>query len=134
MTTAVAEALWLRLRLILAALADRLAAADPTLIRDLGRTANDAFLLRGYLALKRHKDGDEVAITVDVRSDGRQLTVESDVCTDDGEVIAGGPSTSIELSETQSRIDTAVNDWLRDFEQFLQMSETAVVKAASTLK
>lgn len=51
MTTAVAEVLWLRLRLIFAALADRLVAIDPAWMRDFGRTANDAFLLRGYLTL-----------------------------------------------------------------------------------
>jgi hypothetical protein len=132
--TAVAEALWIRLRIIFTALADRLTTVDPTLICDLGRTANEAFLLRGYVALKRHRDGDEIAITVDVQSDGQRLTVESDVCADNGEVIAVGPSISIELSETQSRIDDAVSDWLRDFEQFLRVNETAVVQAASTLK
>jgi hypothetical protein len=133
MITIIVEALWLRLHAVLGVFADRLAEADPTLIRDLGRTANDAFLLRGYLALRRHAGGAEVAITIDVRGDDRQLTIESDACTDEGEVIAAGPSAVIPLVDSQPKIEAAIGDWLRAFERFLQEKEPAVATAASKL-
>jgi len=131
--TTIVEVLWLRLHAILGVFADRLAAADPTLTRDVGRTANDVFMLRGYLALRRHAHGAEVAITIDVRGDDQQLTIESDVCTDDGEVIAAGPSTVIPLVESRPKVEAAISDWLRKFERFLLEKEQAVVTAASKL-
>ena len=131
--TTIVEALWLRLHAILDVFADRLAAADPTLTRDLGRSANDVFMLRGYLALRRHADGAEVAITIDVRGDDQQLTIESDACTDDGEIIAAGPSTVLPLAESRPKVEAAIGDWLREFERFLMENEQAVVSAASKL-
>lgn len=129
----IVEALWCRLHTVLTTFAQKLEVVDPTLSRNLGRTANDAFLLRGYLALRRHADGDEVAITVDVQSRGQQLTVESDACIDGGRIIAVGPSAVISLSESQSNIETALNDWLREFERFLLENESSVVLAVSQL-
>jgi hypothetical protein len=99
MMMTIVETLWLRIHTVLAAFVEKLAAVEPTLIYNCGRTANDAFLFRGYSAFMRHADGDELAITVDVRSDDRQLMIESDVCTDDGRVVAVGPSAAIPLSE-----------------------------------
>jgi hypothetical protein len=131
MMPTIVEALWLRLQVILKAFAERLAAADPTLIRDIGCTANDAFLLRGYLALRRSADGDEVSITVDVRNDGEQLALESDACTDDGGIVAAGPSAVIALAGCQSRAEAAIDDWLREFDRFLIENERAVVLAVS---
>jgi hypothetical protein len=132
-STTVVEALWLRLQPILTGFAERLVAADPILIRNLGRTANDAFPLRAYLTFMRHPNGDEVAITVDVGSDGQRLTLESDVCTDQGRIIAVGPSTSIDLSENPSRIEDGIHGWLRAFEEFLMVNEAATASAVSQL-
>jgi hypothetical protein len=133
MTTTIVDSLWPRLHAILNVFADRLVAGNPTLIRNLARTANDAFVLRGYLALRRHADGDEVAITIDVRSGGQQLILESEACTDDGRVIADGPSTVIPSSESQLTIEVAISDWLRKFERFLLESEPALATAVSKL-
>jgi hypothetical protein len=127
------ETLWLRLRTSLSAFAQKLLVADPTLIQELQRTSNDAFLLRGYLAIRRRTDGDEIAITVDVQSDGQQITIVSDACTDAGSVVAPGPSAAIQLSEGEPSVEAALNDWLREFERFLVNSEPAVVAAASHL-
>lgn len=131
--TTIVEALWLRLHAILTVFGDRLAAADPTLICNIGRTANDAFLLRGYLALQRHAGGDEIAIIIDVRSDGQQLTLESDACTDSGGVVIAGPSALIPLADGQTSVEVEIGDWLREFERFLEENEQAVVLAASGL-
>jgi hypothetical protein len=133
MTTTV-EALWLRLQAILKVFADRFVASNPTLILDIGRTANDNFMLRGYLAVRRRPGGDEIAITIDVRSDGQRLALESDACSDDGRVVAAGPSAAIALVDDQRSVEAAIGDWLRDFERFLIESEQVVALAAFKLR
>jgi hypothetical protein len=129
-STTVVEALWLRLHPILTKFADGRAAGDPMLIRNIGRTANDAFPLRAYLTFVRQPNSAEVTITIDVEADGQLLILESGVCTDQGAV---GPSVSVDVSESQSRIDAGISDWLREFEQFLVMSEPATVWGVSQL-
>ena len=129
----IADALWLRLHAILKIFAHRLAATNPRLVSDLGRTANEAFLLRGYLALRRHVADDEIAITIDVQSNGQQLTLESDICTNEGAMIATGPSAVIPLAGGQVSVDAGLHNWLREFEQFLQENERAVASAVSKM-
>ena len=130
--TAGIETLWLRLCEILMAVSERLAILSPALIRDIGWTANAALLVRGYLAFKKHSDGDEVAITIDIQSDGKKMTVESDVCTDGGDVISTGPAVTISLSESQSNVDIELR-WLCEFENFLIANESVLVKALAEL-
>lgn len=131
--TTVTDVLWSRLHIALMEFADKLVIMDPTLIRSLGHTENDVFLLRGYLALRRRADGDEVAITVDVQFDGHRLTVVSDVCADDGRIIATGPSIEVPLSDIQTKAEAVLNDWLCDFQRFLRENERVVAAAASQL-
>jgi hypothetical protein len=133
MMMTIVEALWLRLHAILSVFAEKLAAVDPALVRDLGRTANDAFVLRGFLAFRRSADGEEVAITVDIQNDGQHMTVTSDVCKDDGRVVVAGPSAAIRLSEPERSVEIAINDWLHEFDQFLLKHESEVVAAVSRL-
>lgn len=130
----VAEVLWLRLQLILVAFSEKLCAVDPALIRNVGRTSNDVFLLRGYLTFSRHAQGDEVAITVDVLGEDQQIKIESDACTDDGSVIAAGPSVAVSLMESRSNAELAIGDWLHKFERFLAENESAVATAIAHLK
>lgn len=132
--TTIVEALWLRLHAMLSAFAEKLAAIDPALAHDLGRTANDAFVLRGFLAFRRSADGGEVAITVDIQNDGQQMIITSDACADDGRVVADGPSAAIRLSESERNVAIALDDWLHEFEKFLLKNESAVAAAASQLK
>jgi len=128
----IVESFWLRLHAVLSVFAEKLAAVHPALVRELGRTANDAFLLRGYLAFKRGADGDELSITVDIQSDGQQITITSDACTDDGRVVAAGPSAAIRSSSERS-VELALDEWLHEFEQFLLKNESAVAEAVSQL-
>lgn len=130
--TTIVESLWLRLHAVLTDFAVGLIATDPTLVQNVGRTGNDAFLLRAYLGLRRHVDGVEVAITVDVRVDGQRLIVESDACIDDGQVVASGPSTVIPL-DGQANVDADIGGWFLDFNRFLLESTPAVMLAASKL-
>lgn len=129
----IVEALWVRLQEILAEFAQKLCSADPTLIRSIGRTVNDAFLLRAYLSLRKHEQGDEVAVGVDIRRVDQQLVVESDVCLDDGTVVAAGPSVEVVLVDDDASRAAAIGDWLREFEKFLKENELVVSKATAKL-
>ena len=77
------EALWLRLHTELSTFSERVEMIAPSLISDLGHSKNDAFQLRAYLAFRRNRDGEEVAITVDVQSDEKRMKLSvprSGVC------------------------------------------------------
>jgi hypothetical protein len=128
------EAIWLRLREVLSGFAGEITVVvNEALAYEVVRTANDAFLLRGYAAFRRRSGGGELAITVDVQRNDQHLSFESDVCTDDGTIVAVGPSAAIPISESQSSVEASINSWMRDFECFLSESKPAVVTAASRL-
>ena len=74
---------------------ERVRAANPALTCDFGSTKNDAFLLRVYLSISMHRDGEEVAVTVDAMIATDVLNIVSDVCHDNGQVIAVGPSVKV---------------------------------------
>ncbi|MNX95333.1 hypothetical protein D3C86_1276040 [compost metagenome] len=127
---ALIEALWLRLHTTLPTLAEKIVMSDSSVIRDVGRTSNGAFLLRAYLAFRRSVDGEELAITVDIRGDDKQMAIESDVCKEDGTVLVIGPLAKIQWTES---VQPALDDWMREFEQFLSKSEAEIAAAVSRL-
>ncbi|WP_143605985.1 immunity protein TriTu family protein [Variovorax sp. 54] len=127
---ALIEALWLRLHTTLSTLAEKIAMSDSSVIRDVGRTSNGTFLLRAYLAFRRSVDGEELAITVDIRGDDKQMAIESDICKEDGTVLMTGPPAEILWTEG---VQPALDDWVREFEQFLSKSEAEIVAAVSRL-
>lgn len=99
----------------------------------LEHTANDAFLLRAFLTLKKHAQGEELAVCVDVRHINELLAIDSDVCLDDGTIIAEGPSAELPWSEGESNCADGIGDWFREFERFLHDNEPAVSNAAARL-
>ena len=131
--TDLVKTLWDHVQVLLASFATRLAVDDPTLRHELGRTSNEAFSLRAYLALRKRADGGEVAVTIDVQSDGIRLVVVSDACTEDVTIIADGPSAAIPLVGNQTENEVALASWLRAFEQFLLDSEQPIRTATARL-
>jgi hypothetical protein len=117
---------------ILTRFANRVVAVKPTLHYDLGTTKNDAFVLRAYLSLRQHDDGDEVAVTVDMTADSELVTVVCDVCTDAGDIIALGPVAKIPWANQQFASEDIVTVWLDDFDRFLHKVEADVLEATST--
>lgn len=134
MITTLAEDLWFQLHTLLEVFTKKINIVDPTLICSVGNYSNEAYLLFGYLSFMRHGDGNEVAITLGVQTDGEQLTAVSDVCTDEGIIIADGPSATISLSSNQPNIKVALDEWLEEFGQFLQEIEPTVIANVSKLK
>lgn len=127
---ALIEALWLRLHTTLSTFTGKIQMRDSSVIRDVGRTSNEAFLLRAYLAFRRRVDGEEPAITVDIRGDDKQMAMQSDVCKEDGTVLMTGPLAEILWTEGAQ---PAMDDWVREFERFLSDSEPGISAAISRL-
>jgi hypothetical protein len=130
----VVEVLWPRLQEVLRAFAEEIAVNDPTLIIDIGRSANDAFPLRAYLAFRRHADGEEFAVAIDVQSNDQQITIESDVSLDDGKVICSGPSTTVATLADMRNLENSIDDWMREFEPWLIMSAPVITMNTSQLR
>jgi hypothetical protein len=124
------DILWLRTRPILAAFAQRLKAIDPALFVSVGRAPNDAHVLRGCLTVGRQPASDEVAVRVDVWSDGQDATIESDIGTRAGEILAVGPCVTVGLSG-QVEDDALIARWIRELEPFLRANESVVIEALS---
>ena len=72
-------------------------------------------------------------MTIDVSAAGGQLKIDSDLCFDDGEIVAAGPVAQVTLGTDEELLEAAVHDWLLAFEQFLVDVEATTVRAASRL-
>ncbi len=128
-----AENLLHKIQPIVETFASSLRRSNPALICDFGGTSNDAFLLRVYLSLRANDDGEEIAITVDVRADDRMLTVVSDICGGDGQIIRVGPEARAAWVDGQPVPDDVLRTWLSEFDQFLGNAGGAVAHAVSGL-
>lgn len=128
------ENFWFRLHPVLERLADKVVESNAGLTYAVGRSENDTFLLRAYLSFCTHGDGDEIAITVDVKADHNLLTVISDICADDGFIVATGPSLSVACQAYQPGSSDELDAWFNEFEQFLRDTEVQILKMASDLK
>jgi hypothetical protein len=120
--------IWQRLEPQLVDFAQRIAASNPALTYSVGRSENAAFPLRAYATLSRSADAQEseVAVTVDAKAEDGRMTVSSDVCLDNGEVIAEGPMVAIGLSESAEDGEGALRTWIAEFEKFLTSAESSV--------
>jgi len=125
--------LWPQLCALLEAFASRVQMLNPTLKCTVAHSENDAFLMRGYLSFRANDDGDEVAISVDVQRREHLLVVTSDICWDDGRIIATGPNVSISACDDGENLRAVFNEWIDHFQQFLYDSEPALFEALSQL-
>jgi hypothetical protein len=127
------EYLWLRLHAMLLELAEKLVRGDPSLLQEIGRTSNEAFLLRGFVSFKRSAEGDEISIAIDVQSTDQQIVIVSDACASDGRIVFDGPSAKIGFSDSVETSERAIDDWLYEFEQSLMRNEPKLVEEVSRL-
>ncbi len=84
----------------------------------VGSSENEEFLLRAYLSFLKDKNGDEVAITVDVRNNQVGLLVDVDICNYNNSIIASTSST-IGIAATEKDAALVCGHWLQSFEKFL---------------
>jgi hypothetical protein len=130
----VLEELWLQISATMAQFGGKFTATDPQLIVEIFRSENSTFPLRGYIAFRRSQVGEEIVISVDVRSQGGLLSISSDLCAEGGVLLASGPGKSIPESEDESGLNAGVENWLSDFELFLLENESQVLRATADLK
>jgi hypothetical protein len=102
----------------------------PAVLFDVGHYSNDASLLRSYVSRRAENDGDEVAMTVEVTARPTidqmiSVSIESDICMDDGTIIATGPSATIVGSAPADEAVTST--WSKEFDAFLSASEHRVL-------
>lgn len=122
------EILWELLHPILDEFGKKVTNSDPSVVYDVGSSSNDAFLLRGYVAVRKSAKGEELAVTVDAVVAADVIAVSSDACLDSGEVLAEGPAVNVSSIETLSSWKGAMADWSIEFQDFLLRIEP-IVKA-----
>ena len=129
------EFLWLNARPLLDAFAKRCAASDPMVHYRVDRHSNDASLLTGYISIfKDAVMGDELAIMFNAFSVGDNgVALSSDVCMDNGEILAVGPKVTFQLSAMSSIGECPLVTWLRRFENFLLEIEINVINRIKML-
>lgn len=84
--------------------------------------SNSAFPLRGYLAFIKSRDGDEIAITINIQKKGEQLIICSDIAGDNGTIVSDGPSLILPNLDDDN-FDVEFNKWLTMFVDFLQLKK-----------
>jgi hypothetical protein len=113
-----------------ASFAEGIQRALPSILCDVGYYSNDAFFLRSYVSLRTDNEGDELAMTVDITAPSASdpsstISIESDVCLDDGTIVASGPSGKFGTSTTG--FEAAISSWTNQFDEFLKASEVDVI-------
>ena len=127
------DLLWRCLQPLLRDFAERIAASDSTVSYSVGCTSNDAFLIRGYVSLRKAAADEEIAVAVDAAFEDGQIVLSADACMDNGEVLADGPKATMPASAMLSSSRTPLAEWLRRFEDFLASIEAAVKERVAAL-
>ncbi len=127
------DILWHCVQPLLRDFAERIAASDSTVSYSVGCTSNDAFLIRGYVSLRKATTDEEIAVTVDAAFKDGQIVLAADACMENGEVLADGPEATMPPSAMLSSSGTPLAKWLRRFEDFLASIEAAVKERVAVL-
>lgn len=85
-----------------------------------------------YLSMLRHKNGEEIAITVSVDVSDNFINIDSDVCENSGRIILDGPKLTEKFSDWPSS-RAACDVWLERFCNFLSENIDAIVDEAKKL-
>lgn len=120
--------LWVRLQLLFVSLIEYVCSSKDDFIHNVGKSDNDAFPLRAYLTFMRDKNGVEIAVTVDVINRNGSYFIEADICSEDGFILAEGPS--VELIELTEKVLTS---WLEEYEAFLKLNQCLVKEKVTEL-
>ncbi len=127
------EALWLLLLPVLEEFSERFSRSETKLFKEIGCSANETCLIRAYLAFKKQKDGSEVAVIIDIKSDGHLFRIEADICHDDGRLIAPSQVSEILLKSATVNSEDWKGKWVNDFKRWLLKQEAVLVSAVSEL-
>lgn len=98
----------------------------PSILIDVGHYSNDAYLLRAFVSLRNDNQGDELAMTVNIKAPPANatkitITIESDLCLDNGTIVATGPCAKLDPSRPSFQKE--ISAWSEEFAAFLHNSE-----------
>ena len=113
--------LWLRIQKILEPLIASVSSFDNQVSYRTGTSENDAFPMKAFLSFMKSKQGDEIAVTVTIKTRQHRWIIESDICRDDGVVFAQGPTKVFKSNDDSTQLQ-----WLNDFERFIKSNEGLV--------
>lgn len=116
--------------------ASRMRRDFPSLLCDVGHYSNEAFLLRSFVGLRADNQGDELALTIDVAIRppsvyGIDLTIESDLCLEDGTIVATGPAAKFDSASPTFVLD--VLGWGEAFDVFVAESQKKLSLALAAI-
>lgn len=129
---ALVKGFWKKLEGILQLLAAQLLAGHAGFKFHIGNSSNSVFPLRAYLSILRSNEGDELSITVDIKSREGGLLIESDVVGEEGVIVADGPSLELHGDLSAPSVQVRIDEWFESFDRlFVEKStdiETAIKK------
>jgi hypothetical protein len=113
------------------AFAKRLQGRLPTILCEVGHFSNEAFLLRSFVSLRSDDQSDELAMSVDITTHPKgdrstTIRIDSDLCLDDGTILATGPSGEFDAASPELETQTAL--WSEAFDVFLNESEDEAIE------
>lgn len=111
------KSFWKKLESALQLLAAQLLAGHAGFKFHIGCSSNSVFLLRAYLTILRSNEGDELSITVDIKSQENGLLIGSDVVGEDGVIVADGPSLELHGDLSDQAIEERVGEWFKSFDR-----------------
>jgi hypothetical protein len=127
------DVLWRSVEPLLRGFAERIARSNSAVSYSVASTSNQAFLLRGYAALRKATAEDEVAVTVDAALRDGDVVLSVDACMDNGEVLAQGPGGTLPLAAILSGGGMPFAEWLQHLGAFLASIETPVKERVEAL-
>ena len=127
------DALWLRMLPLLEAISNKVSRSQPSHLKEIGRSDNETYLMRAYLAFKKQNGGSEVAVTVDIRRQGNLFKIDADICTDEGKLVVPTQVYEVLAKEVIGNPEPWKDGWLNDFEHWLFNQEAVLISAVSEL-
>tara|TARA_B100001964_G_C13673410_1_gene354370 strand:- start:99 stop:500 length:402 start_codon:yes stop_codon:yes gene_type:complete len=128
------ENFWQRLEGILQRLPSQLLGKRVGYKFLVGRSNNDSFPLRAYLTFLKNDDGDELAITVDIKNIENGVRIESDIVAEDGLIVADGPTLEMLGDLSEPSVQANIELWFEEFQTLLQEKSHDISEAIDALK
>ena len=115
------------LRPIYEALIDFVASSEPLVSVNAGQSKNDNFPYRGFLSFTKASSENELALTVNVKTLDSGELIKSDVCLDDGRLIADGPSVLLSNRNKVEINSSILSDWASKYRLFVSESKEDII-------
>lgn len=99
----------------------------------LGHSENEFFTLRAYCSFIYDSDGDEIAITFDVKHAGNKFTIEVDIIGSDNNIM-GSQDFLVPEVDDDSEFEKIIETWLLELSRFLSDRFQIVNDAVAALR